>query len=164
MKPRIAPPVGKYILDACCGSRMFWFDRENPAVLFCDIRSEEHTLCDGRSLSVKPDMIVDFRDMPFVDNSFRMVVFDPPHFKSLGRDSWTAKKYGVLLPTWETDIRAGFDECMRVLAPMGTLIFKWNATQIPVERILDAIRQRPLIGHKSGKNSNTHWLTFLKQP
>ena len=47
----------KIILDACCGSRMFWFDKENPWTLFADIRDEEHTLCDGRSLKVHPDAI-----------------------------------------------------------------------------------------------------------
>lgn len=26
----------KLILDACCGSRMFWFDKHNPLVLFVD--------------------------------------------------------------------------------------------------------------------------------
>lgn len=26
----------KQILDACCGSRMFWFDKKNPHVEFCD--------------------------------------------------------------------------------------------------------------------------------
>jgi hypothetical protein len=28
------------ILDACCGSRMFWFDKGNPNCLFIDKRSE----------------------------------------------------------------------------------------------------------------------------
>lgn len=28
----------KRILDACCGSKMFWFDKNNPDVEFCDIR------------------------------------------------------------------------------------------------------------------------------
>lgn len=28
----------KKILDACCGSRMFWFDKENADVEFMDIR------------------------------------------------------------------------------------------------------------------------------
>lgn len=153
---------GKYILDACCGSRMFWFDKTNPNVLFADIRTETHILCDGRELNVKPDIECDFRKMPFPDNSFKMVVFDPPHLNNLGRDSWTAKKYGVLLPTWETDIKAGFDECMRVLEPFGTLIFKWNETQVPTVKILDVIQHKPLIGHQSGKRSNTHWLTFMK--
>ena len=61
----------KLILDACCGSKMFWFDKENPNVLFQDIRSEEHVLCDGRKLEVRPDVIADFRQMPYEDESFK---------------------------------------------------------------------------------------------
>ena len=38
----------KPILDACCGSRMFHFDKQNPNVLFADNRTYESTLCDGR--------------------------------------------------------------------------------------------------------------------
>lgn len=37
----------KKILDVCCGSRMFWFDREHKDTVFMDIRSEKHILCDG---------------------------------------------------------------------------------------------------------------------
>ena len=77
----------KIILDACCGSRMFWFDKENPLTLFADIRDEEHTLCDGRSLKVHPDIVSDFTDMPFLDESFKLVVFDPPHLLTAGKDS-----------------------------------------------------------------------------
>ncbi len=55
---------GKLILDACCGSRMFWFDK-NPLALFADIRDEEYILCDGRNLKVHPDIVSDFTDMPF---------------------------------------------------------------------------------------------------
>lgn len=153
----------KYILDACCGSRMFWFDKSHPHVLFADIRTEEHTLCDGRNLSIKPDIEIDFRAMPFADSSFKMVVFDPPHLKHLGQGSWMAKKYGILSPDWENDIKQGFNECMRVLEPFGTLIFKWNANQIKVSEILKAISAQPLIGHKSGKSANTHWMVFMKK-
>lgn len=101
MNRKSITPPDKIILDACCGSRMFWFDKYNPKVLFADIRNEEHELCDGRKLEIKPDMQIDFRMMPFKDNSFKMVVFDPPHFKKLGKSSWMAKKYGVLFPSWE---------------------------------------------------------------
>jgi len=158
----------KKILDACCGSRMFWFDKTNPNVLFADIRTETVEVKDSsvntgiRTIEVKPDIEVDFRDMPFKDNTFKMVVFDPPHLNKLGKDSWMAKKYGVLLPTWELDIKTGFNECMRVLEPYGTLIFKWNETQITVTQILNAIGHQPLFGHKSGKRSNTHWMSFMK--
>ncbi len=77
----------KIILDACCGSRMFWFDKENPLTLFADIRDEEHTLCDGRSLKVHPDIVSDFTDMPFLDESFKLVeagnAISPREFKSM---------------------------------------------------------------------------------
>lgn len=153
---------GKKILDACCGSRMFWFDKTNPDVLFADIRTEEHILCDGRSLEIKPDIEMDFTNMPFKDNTFKMVVFDPPHLNQLGKSSWMAKKYGVLLPTWETDLKGGFDECMRVLEPNGTLIFKWNETQIKLSKLLKVIRISPLFGHTSGKGNTTIWMAFMK--
>lgn len=153
---------GKYILDCCCGSRMFWFDKSNPAVLFADIRELETELCDGRKLEVKPDIIADFRNMPFEDETFKMVVFDPPHLHKLGQDTWMAQKYGVLLPTWETDIKAGFDEAMRVLEPFGTLIFKWNEIQVTTNKILDVIGVQPLFGHPSGKHGRTKWMAFMK--
>lgn len=152
----------KKILDACCGSRMFWFDRANPNVLFADIRTEEHVLCDGRPLSIKPDIEMDFRQMPFGDNTFKMVVFDPPHFNKLGKTSWMGKKYGTLLPTWEQDIKQGFSECMRVLDINGTLIFKWNELQIPIKKIIEVIGQQPLFGHTTKNSGNTIWMAFLK--
>lgn len=141
---------------------MFWFDKTNPYVLFADIRNENHVLCDGRKLEIEPDLVMDFREMPFPDNSFKMVVFDPPHLKSLGEESWMKKKYGMLTDDWKSDIKKGFDECFRVLEPNGTLIFKWNANQITVSEILKAIDRQPLFGHKSGKQQNTHWMAFMK--
>ena len=152
----------KKILDACCGSKMFWFDKKNPNVLFADIRSETIKLCDGRMIEIAPDMEMDFRTMPFEDNTFKMVVFDPPHLKDLGKNTWMAHKYGVLLPTWETDIKAGFDECMRVLKPDGVLIFKWNEAQVKLTSILRIIEYKPLFGHTSGKHGRTIWLAFMK--
>ncbi|ECY3796510.1 SAM-dependent methyltransferase, partial [Salmonella enterica subsp. enterica serovar Minnesota] len=32
------------ILDVCCGSRMFWFNKLDTRAVFADIRAEEHTL------------------------------------------------------------------------------------------------------------------------
>jgi len=152
----------KTILDACCGSRMFWFDKENPHVVFADIRELDTNLCDGRTLVVKPDVISDFRQMIFEDESFYMVVFDPPHMNQLGKTSWMAQKYGVLLPSWKEDLKAGFDECIRVLKPNGTLIFKWNESQIKVSEVLELIPYKPLFGHTTGRQSKTMWLTFMK--
>ena len=141
---------------------MCWFDKGNPDALFMDCRSEETTLCDGRMLEIKPDVVGDFRKMPFPDNAFYIVLFDPPHLNKLGESSWMAKKYGRLLPSWKDDIRQGFEECMRVLKPNGTLIFKWNEEQIKVRQILDIIPYNPLFGHPTGRSGKTIWMCFMK--
>lgn len=150
----------KKILDVCCGSRMFWFDKANKDTVYMDIRQLDDTLCDGRQLSIKPDVIGDFRNIPFEDNTFKLVIFDPPHLIKAGENSWLAKKYGKLDKTsWPIDIKQGFDECMRVLDKDGILIFKWNEEQIKLKQILDLIEYKPLIGNKRAK---THWLVFMK--
>lgn len=147
------------VLDACCGSRMFWFNKQNEDVIFMDKRELETELCDGRKLIVKPDIIGDFRNMPFEDESFYLVVFDPPHLLKVGEESWLAKKYGKLDENWPEDITQGFNECMRVLKKNGTLIFKWNEDQIPLKEVLKCFGQKPLFGNKRSK---THWLVFMK--
>src|SRR5690554_1669738 len=114
---------------------MFRLDKNNPEVLLVDIRKEEHILCDGRKLSIQPDIIADFRNLPFKNNSFKMVVFDPPHLLKLGKTSWMAKKYGVLDKNWKEDITKGFQEAFRVLKKNGTLIFKWNQRDIKIKEV-----------------------------
>lgn len=141
---------------------MMWFNKNHPDAVYMDIRKEEFIACDGRRIKIDPDLIGDFRNIPFPDNSFKLVVFDPPHFNKLGARSYTAQKYGVLFQSWETDLKQGFNECMRVLEPNGILIFKWNEYQILVSRILEIFETNPLFGHKSGKTSKTHWLCFMK--
>ena len=158
------PPV----LDACCGSRMFWFDKRDPRGLFVDKRRESHTLPDisskggSRELVVDPDIQCDFTALPFPDESFPLVVFDPPHFERNGSSGWVGLKYGTLKGDWREMLRAGFAECFRVLKADGTLIFKWCDDEIPVSQILALTPERPLFGHKSGKQQKTHWVTFLK--
>ncbi|MBZ5980053.1 hypothetical protein [Leuconostoc gasicomitatum] len=72
-----------------------------------------------------------------------------------------AKKYGTLdSDNWQKIIKLGFDEGMRVLKENGTLVFKWNDSQIPLPDILDVIGQQPLFGQKCQK---THWLVFMKE-
>ncbi len=80
------------ILDMCCGSRMFWFNKRDERAVFADIRAEEHILCDGRRLVISPDLIADFRALPFADASFPVVVFDPPHLERVGQTAWMGKK------------------------------------------------------------------------
>lgn len=157
----------KKILDVCCGGRMFWFDKKNPNVLFVDKRvTQPHIVGDGRNARVRsclPDKVMDFRKLSLPDEQFSLVVFDPPHFTSLGVNSYTAQTYGRLDPkTWEEDLKKGFAECFRVLKTNGVLIFKWNEYDIPLRKVLALTPIKPLFGHPSGKMQKTHWVCFMK--
>ena len=149
----------KKILDVCCGSRMWHFNKNNSNVLFMDNRELNTTLCDGRKLIVSPDILANFTNIPFDDNSFYLVVFDPPHLKYAGDTSFLAKKYGTLPKDWETLINKGFKECWRVLKTNGTLIFKWSEQQISTGDVLKIIPEIPIVGQRRGK---TIFLVFFK--
>ena len=150
------------ILDACCGSRMFWFDKNNPDVTFMDKREETCVLSDGQTVIVQPNIKADFTHMPFKDKTFKLVVFDPPHLVWAGKTSNLYKRYGKL-DDWRQTIRLGINECMRVLDDYGTLIFKWNETQIKVSSILKIIDHKPLFGHRKN-GGKTIWMAFMKMP
>lgn len=149
---------------------MMWFDRQHPDVVFGDKRSETITVTDRshgnasgtRTLRIEPDTLIDFRALPYQDDSFKLVAFDPPHLERAGPRSWLAAKYGKLSDNWRDDLRMGFAECFRVLATDGVLVFKWNETQVKVRDVLALTPVQPLFGHPTGRKGLTHWLVFMK--
>ncbi len=156
----------KPVLDACCGGRMFWFDKKDPRALFIDRRRAEKGHIQNNwnpNHEVQPDILMDFRAMSFADKTFKLVVFDPPHLTNAGPQSVMGKKYGKLDKlTWREDLRRGFNECWRVLDNNGTLIFKWGEVSIPLKEVLALFPQRPLFGHVTAKSGKTIWCTFFK--
>jgi len=156
----------KPVLDACCGGRMFWYDKNNQLALFTDQREVDKGAFQkdwNPHWCVKPNVISDFRKMPFADESFSLVVFDPPHLVNGSMKSVLNKKYGLLNKhTWKTDLVAGFEECWRVLANNGVLIFKWNEANIKSSDLIKILPIKPLFGDFTGKTGKTIWMTFLK--
>ena len=158
------PPV----LDACCGSKIMWFDKQDPRAVYVDKRCESHHMKPDKSypsgcrIVVDPDHVADFTALPFPSDVFALVVFDPPHLRRERALGCLTKKYGVLNGDWRDMLRKGFAECFRVLRPEGTLVFKWSETEVPVRDVLALTPEKPLFGHKSGKQSKTHWIAFLK--
>lgn len=151
------------ILDACCGSKMFWYDKHEPHTTYMDNRSEVGQFKDRdyiRNVVVAPDIIGDFRKLPFDNNEFDLVIFDPPHLINAGDKSWLKIKYGRLpKDDWQSYINKGFQECLRVLKPTGTLLFKWSSDQISFSDVFKAIGQKPILGDRRGR---TRWSVFIK--
>ena len=158
----------KKILDMTCGLRQIWFNKNHPAAVYFDKRSGhvEKYFGKGRTslhvLDINPDVIGDFTALPFPDETFSLVVFDPPHLTEAKETAWLVKTFGKLDETWPQMLNDGFAEGMRVLKPDGVLIFKWSEYNIPAADVWKAIGQKPLFGHHSGKKSTTFWGCFMK--
>lgn len=160
------------ILDACCGGRMMWFNKKHPSTIYADKRIvEKGHIQNGFNPNhcVKPDIVMDFREMPFRDGTFRLVLFDPPHLSTLSETSIMRKKYGCLDALhWGSDLKDALNECWRVLDDLGILIFKWNDIEIPYKKILELVDFKPLVmnitaGQKALKSkTRSYWFTFMK--
>lgn len=164
--------VPEEVLDATCGGRTIWHpaNKDHDNTLYIDRRREPTGFHgqEGRTYGVDPDEVQDYRDLPYADGSFNLVVFDPPHEVRPdgmnGLTGYQVKKYGALhAETWQADLRAGFEELWRVLRPGGTLVFKFNNISLDFKQVLGVLPQDPLFGTTSKKNSTeTRWFVFYK--
>ena len=155
----------KFILDACCGGRMFWFDKKQPNTLYIDNRIREKGHEQNRpNHSVMPDIQMDFKRLDFPDKRFKLIIMDPPHL--IGKETThMMKQYGWLnKETWKEEIKEGFDECWRVLEDYGVLIFKWNEASIKKKEVLSVLNRQPLFGHQILSKIPSHWFCFMKIP
>lgn len=115
------------ILDMTCGSRSIWFNKWEPHTTYIDRRKCEYTQTFGatqktRHIVIDPDLIADFRQLPFEAETFDLVVFDPPHIvHDRGDNCWMTHKYGYYATKEEAleSVSQGVDEAMRVLKVGG---------------------------------------------
>lgn len=158
----------KLILDACCSVKAMWYNKKHPNAVYIDIRKEPSGFLGyGRKEELNPDFIMDFRKMDFPDKTFKLVVFEPPHLKTLGKNSYFRKKFGCLeAETWQDDLKKGFSECWRVLEDCGILIFKWSDNEISFKEVLKLINYEPLFYNTSNNKATsvTKWFCFMKIP
>ena len=169
----------KFILDACCGARMFWLDKKHLNCVYQDIRSESKGLVNNRrNREIKPDVVGDFRKMSFPDKSFKLVIWDPPHIiQEYNKKCRMIATYGCLNPTsWRSDLKKGFNECWRVLDDFGVLIFKWSEIDrwgqkrfsAGLKDVLRLFHTKPLIAQKvkwtRDNQFATFWCCFMKIP
>ena len=160
------------ILDATAGSRSIWYQKNNPYVVYFDKRNGNFNSQSGdkkhqdvRYYKIHPNVIGRWEYLPFVDNCFDMVVFDPPHIivprgkKLLGMTAC----YGFLYSDeWRTVLGGAIVELFRVLRPDGFFIFKWAENNKPATEVLNMFPYQPMFGSRIGQKSSTHWICFMK--
>jgi SAM-dependent methyltransferase len=161
------------VLDPTCGNRSIWYpgQKDRNDVLYVDTReaeSDDLELPTNPNYSVEPDEVADFRELSYPDESFNLIVFDPPHavrpdgMKKL--TGITTKKYGCLhAETWQEDLRAGFLELFRVLKPGGTLVFKFADESADFTEVLELAPAQPMFGTSVNDGRvETRWFVFYK--
>jgi SAM-dependent methyltransferase len=165
----------KQVLDATCGGRSIWHpeNKDRDDTLYIDNR-ELDSLNRGdfdaspRNYSVEPDEVQDFRNLPYNDKSFNLVVFDPPHaIRSDGMKTLrgaVTRKYGALhAETWQSDLRQGFEELFRVLRCGGVMIFKFANESADFQEVLSLAPKDPLFGTSVNDGTvETRWFVFYK--
>jgi len=160
------------ILDATCGFKGIWYQKNHPFVTFMDKRKENllsnHKGLGKRHIIIDPDIVSEWKDTPFEDNYFDMVIFDPPHLIEK-RDKKTLsslnKSYGMLYKdNWREELRIGIKKLFDVLKPEGIFILKWCENSAKVEEVIKLFPYPPLFGSntKSKGHTENYWIVFIK--
>lgn len=146
------------ILDLTSGNRGIWFDKNYRDACFIDIRPETN-----------PTHVADSGALPFDDNDFDLVVFDPPHVNS-GANSNTTKCYGHHTAAQvRTFVAAAAKEAHRVTCPDALMAFKWNDHDQKLDIVLCLMAPwwEPLFGAKTASrtkhSSTTQWVMLRRR-
>lgn len=157
------------ILDATCGAKQMWYQKDAKDVVYLDKRHGEIYFPPSNSefwkqgnLFFDPTIIADNRQLPFKDNSFDMILFDPPFVVSM--TPRMKAQYDILNPiTWTIDIGKAANEFFRVLKQGGFLILKWGEGYAVVREALKLFPVKPLFGtHLNYSKHKTWWIVFRK--
>lgn len=160
----------KFILDACCGNRYMWFNKNHPNALYIDIRDEDKGFIESeKNVCVKPDILADFTKLPneIKEHKFKLIIWDVPHFIARKLTGVMLKKFGGLNPeTWQSDINKGFKELWFVLEDYGIILFKFSDYHIKFKDVLKHIPEEPLVINKTSSSGKTEtkWFCFMKIP
>ncbi len=164
------------ILDATCGGKGIWYIKNHPFVTFMDIRKGNYdTKKDCPNMSFKgrritkvfPDVISEWKDAPFPDNHFDMVIFDPPHLIIDGNKQIPilASRYGYLhKDNWRDVLKKGIKKLFDILKPEGIFVLKWCENSVKTEEIIKLCPYPPLFGSNTKSKGHTanFWILFLK--
>jgi len=160
------------ILDATAGSRSIWYQKNHPFVTFMDKRkvdiwdkTKNKKFSSTRRIKVDPDVVSEWKDAPFPDEHFDMIIFDPPHLirKREWSDSSMVTRYGKLYQdNYKQVLQEGIKKLFNILKQEGIFILKWCDTDRSVDEIIKLCPYKPMVGTRTGQGNKNHWILFIK--
>lgn len=162
-------------LDSTAGNRSMWKKRNPSDLIFMDKE---------KKLFVKPDVLCVWQHLPFRDNVFNVVYFDPPHDK-FSETSVHNNPSGWHNPRYEGNRKIGgtfwgsmpenyvgvySKAVLEFYRVSNRLCFKWNNSRIDFKDILRIFNRSGWVmvyekTHKSRKRhskTQTKFFTFTK--
>lgn len=142
-----APSPTACVADVTCNERRMWEGVSwSGEVMFCDVDPD-----------VAPDVVCDFRDLPFPDASFDVLVFDPPHLPAAAgteaSDEGFSRRHGLSKSVHGDNVSDYFPpflaQASRVLRPEGVVLAKLcdfvhnHRHQWSLVDFINAVREAP---------------------
>ena len=128
----------KPVLDATAGNRHMWVNKKPDNVVFLDKEL---------NLRIPPHIFATWRYLPFRDDSFHCVIFDPPHVFSVtsqfNRDP-KARPHGQnKIPGWYGAFKSRRDATIQIIHAQrefsrvaSRMCFKWNEASMKLWNVL----------------------------
>ena len=165
------------VLDVTAGNRRMWGKRwNNPHVIFLD---------KVPGLRIQPDVVGVWEALPFPDDSFQLIVFDPNYYTRTGtpaplwyrihhgdpleRDgSWWGKPFNTYHEMCTTFVKAARE--FRRVAPR--MVMKWTDSQHPLPKVLTLFLPYwiPLYtkkvttgSFKKNATGSTYWVSLIRK-
>ena len=151
------------MLDATAANRMMWKNKNPPNTIFMDKELD---------LRIPPDIFACWEKLPFREDVFDCIIFDPPHKigRTKYRGKWANPKDDYLgidisHSKFRTGLYYGTREFLRV---SRRLCLKWNDIELSLHRILTLFPKewkeicRKVIRKNNRAKTVTYWVTFVK--
>ena len=160
----------KPVLDATAGNRHMWGRNKHPdGVIFLDKET---------NLRIKPDVIATWDQIPYPDDYFHCIIFDPPHVFSetsmYNKDPQARPNGAKKIPGWYGAFKDKREAIIQIhgaqkefarLAPR--MCFKWNDASLSIDRILTVFTEWDVQFMEQaptrGKKPSTWWVKLVRK-
>lgn len=158
----------KPVLDATAGNRMMWGNRKTPTnVVFMDKEI---------GLRIPPDIFAVWEKLPFRDNVFFNVIYDPPHMRhgknSRYRDPKGATSHGTwwgIVENKKQLLKSMLLAQIEFARVSDRLHLKWNETHYDLFVVLKCfvdwvfVRKWEYKSQRRTGKSKTWWIAFIRK-
>ena len=160
----------KPVLDATAGNRHIWGKNKYPDnVVFLDKEP---------NLRIPADVIATWDKIPYPDDYFHCIIFDPPHVFSLSsmynQDPQARPNGSKKIPGWYgafaskrqavLEIHGAQKEFARLASRM---CFKWNEASLSIDRILSVFTEWDINfivpSRSRGKKPSSYWVKLSRK-